>query len=226
MSHPSLKIVVIDYNGGNLASAQRAALYAAQQINLSVDVEISNHPDTILNADRIILPGQGAFADCMNGLKNIPHLLTAIEQSTDQGTPFLGICVGMQLMAQRGLEHHITEGLGWVKGEIAQMKPKNLPLPQMGWNELQFKPNQHPILEGIDPGNHAYFVHSYALTNADSQTIIATTDYDGVAIPAIIAQGNKVGTQFHVEKSQEVGLRILANFLTWKTNSAYPNHSY
>ncbi|MDI2112247.1 imidazole glycerol phosphate synthase subunit HisH [Commensalibacter nepenthis] len=224
MSHSPLKIIVIDYNGGNLASAQRAALYAAQQINLSVDVEISNHPEMILNADRIILPGQGAFADCMNGLNNIPHLLTALEQSTHKGTPFLGICVGMQLMAQRGLEHHITEGLGWVKGEIAQMTPKTLPLPQMGWNELHFKPNQHPLLEGIEAGNHAYFVHSYALTHADPQDIIATTDYDGVTVPAIIAKGNKVGTQFHVEKSQEIGLRILANFLMWDTSPSLHNH--
>lgn len=212
-THP-LKIVVIDYNGGNLASAQRAAHYAAQQINLAVTVEVSNHPDTILSADRIILPGQGAFADCMNGLQNIPHLLNAIEQSTQQGTPFLGICVGMQLMAQRGLEHHVTQGLGWVKGEIAPMTPKNLPLPQMGWNELQFKAESHPILKGINSGDHAYFVHSYALTNAEPKDIIATTDYDG-PVPAIVAKGNKIGTQFHVEKSQQVGLRILANFLTW-----------
>lgn len=219
MTHSPLKIVVIDYNGGNLASAQRATLYAAQQINLPVDVEITSHPETILNADRIILPGQGAFTDCMNGLTHIPHLLDALEQSTNKGTPFLGICVGMQLMAQRGLEHHITEGLGWVNGEIAQMTPKNLPLPQMGWNELQFTSGQHPILEGINPGDHAYFVHSYALTKADSQDIIATTDYDGT-VPAIIAKGNKVGTQFHVEKSQEVGLRILANFLTWNVNTS------
>ncbi|EHD14424.1 imidazole glycerol phosphate synthase subunit hisH [Commensalibacter intestini A911] len=219
MTHSPLKIVVIDYNGGNLASAQRATLYAAQQINLPVDVEITSHPETILNADRIILPGQGAFTDCMNGLTHIPHLLDALEQSTNKGTPFLGICVGMQLMAQRGLEHHITEGLGWVNGEIAQMTPQNLPLPQMGWNELQFTSGQHPILEGINPGDHAYFVHSYALTKADPQDIIATTDYDG-AVPAIIAKGNKVGTQFHVEKSQEVGLRILANFLTWNVNTS------
>ncbi|EUK18354.1 imidazole glycerol phosphate synthase subunit HisH [Commensalibacter papalotli (ex Servin-Garciduenas et al. 2014)] len=210
-----LKIIVIDYNGGNLASAQRAALYAAQQINLAVKVEISNDPAIILGADRIILPGQGAFADCMNGLQTIPHLLNAIEQSTQQEIPFLGICVGMQLMAQRGLEHQITQGLGWIEGEIAPMTPCNLPLPQMGWNELQFKVGSHPILEGIKPGDHAYFVHSYALTKAEQNTIIATTDYEG-PVPAIIAKGNKIGTQFHVEKSQQVGLRILANFLTWE----------
>lgn len=218
-----VKIVIIDYNGGNLASAQRAAHYAAQQINLTVTVKISNNPDTILNADRIILPGQGAFADCMNGLQNIPHLLNAIEQSTQQGTPFLGICVGMQLMAQRGLEHDVTQGLGWIKGEITQMTPKNLPLPQMGWNELQFTTGSHPILEGINPGAHAYFVHSYALTKATPENIIATTDYDG-NIPAIIVKDNKVGTQFHVEKSQQVGLKILANFLTWDISTSLSPH--
>lgn len=215
MTQSPLKVVVIDYNGGNLASAQRATLYAAQQTNFTVKVEISNDPEVILGADRIILPGQGAFADCMNGLKNIPHLLNAIEQSIQQGTPFLGICVGMQLMAKKGLEHHVTQGLGWIEGEIAPMTPKNLPLPQMGWNELQFKIGSHPVLEGIKPGDHAYFVHSYALTKAESNTVIATTDYEG-SVPAIIAKNNKIGTQFHVEKSQQVGLRILANFLTWK----------
>ncbi|MDI2090504.1 imidazole glycerol phosphate synthase subunit HisH [Commensalibacter oyaizuii] len=219
-SNPS-NVVIIDYNGGNLASAKRATLYAAQMINLPVNIEITNDPQAILNADRIILPGQGAFADCMNGLKSVPYLLDALNQATSKGVAFLGICVGMQLMAERGLEHTITQGLGWIKGEIAKMPVHDLPLPQMGWNELQFAAGCHPILEGITPGDHAYFVHSYALTRGDHKNIIATTDYDGI-VPAIVAQRNMIGTQFHVEKSQKVGLRIISNFLTWKHS---PNHN-
>lgn len=207
-------IVVIDYKGGNLASAQRALIAAAAQINLSVHVQISNDPQTIINADRLVLPGQGAFADCMNGLQSIPYLLEALQKSTQQGTPFLGICVGMQLMAERGLEHKTTQGLNWIKGTIRKIDTPDLPLPHMGWNELDFKTNIHPILEGIKLGDHAYFVHSYALTEAEEKDIIASTDY-GVSIPAIVAKGNKIGTQFHVEKSQEIGLHLLANFLRW-----------
>lgn len=214
MTNSPLKVVVIDYNGGNLASAQRALVFAAKMIEMPICVEISNHPDTILAADRIVLPGQGAFADCMNGLQQVPELLNSLEMSTAQGTPFLGICVGMQLMAQKGLEHGTTKGLGWVNGEITKMSTPNLPLPHMGWNELNFKKNSHPILEGIQPKDHAYFVHSYVLTQTDEQNIVATTDY-GDIVPAIIAKHNKIGTQFHVEKSQKVGLRILKNFLTW-----------
>lgn len=215
-----LRVVVIDYNGGNLASAERAFRYAASNLGQGIDVSVTNDPETILQADRIVLPGQGAFADCMHGLKNIPHLLDVLEKSTQKGTPFLGICVGMQLMAERGLEHQTTNGLGWVSGEIKQMPAKGLPLPQMGWNELQFKAGCHPLLEGLEPNVHAYFVHSFALTKADPKDIIATTNYGG-EVPAIIAKGNRIGTQFHVEKSQKVGLRIIANFLNWNPTSNF-----
>lgn len=214
MNPKSSKAVVIDYNGGNLASAQRALIYAAQTANLPVEVEISNDPQTIQQADHIILPGQGAFADCMAGLKAIPALLDSLQKKIRQGTPFLGICVGMQLMAEKGLEYSVTEGLGWVQGEISKLETTDLPLPHMGWNELDFQPGIHPILDGIEPGDHVYFVHSYALRHAAPEDIVATTQY-GQSIPAIIARGNTIGTQFHVEKSQKTGLRILTNFLRW-----------
>jgi glutamine amidotransferase len=139
----------------------------------------------------------------------------AITEATDAGTPFLGICVGMQLMARRGLEHRVTPGFGWIDGEIAAMAvPAALRLPQMGWNELCFTPGVHPLLDGLVPGDHGYFVHSYALAGGSAAEIIATTDYGGPVV-AMVAAGNRAGTQFHVEKSQEVGLRILANFLRW-----------
>lgn len=210
-------IIVIDYNGGNLASAQRALIAAAQTINLPVHVQISNNPQQIMNADRLVLPGQGAFADCMDGLKRIPLLLETLEKKILQGTPFLGICVGMQLMAEQGLEHHTTQGFGWVKGTIKKINSHGLHLPQMGWNELNFIENSHPVLQGIKPKDHAYFVHSYALYDADPHDIIASTEY-GITVPAIIAQKNVIGTQFHVEKSQQVGLHLLANFLKWNTS--------
>ena len=138
----------------------------------------------------------------------------AIERATDAGAPFFGICVGMQLMAERGLEHEITPGFGWIKGEIAAMDPPGLRLPQMGWNALDFRPGVHKLLDGLLPGDHAYFVHSYALTDGDPDEIIATTDYGGPVV-AMVVSGNRAGTQFHVEKSQDVGIRILMNFLQW-----------
>jgi len=131
------------------------------------------------------------------------------------GAPFLGICVGMQLMAERGLEHQITPGFGWIKGDIARIPTKSLRLPQMGWNELLFEPDSHPLLKNLAPGDHAFFVHSYALTGAAPGTVIATTDYDG-PVAAMTASGNRAGTQFHAEKSQAVGLTILGNFLAWE----------
>jgi glutamine amidotransferase len=160
------------------------------------------------------LPGQGAFADCAAGLAAVAGLQAAITQATERGTPFLGICVGMQLMAERGLEHRVTQGFGWIAGEIALLPDNGLRLPQMGWNSLDFEPNRHPLLDGLQPGEHAYFVHSYALAGARADQVVATTDYGGPVV-AIVADRNRAGTQFHVEKSQEVGLRILHNFLLW-----------
>jgi imidazole glycerol-phosphate synthase subunit HisH len=209
-----MRVAVVDYGSGNLASASRALALAAERAGLDADVRVTADPDQVRRSDRIVLPGQGAFADCSRGLATVGGMRQAIEAATDAGTPFLGICVGMQLMAQRGLEHDITPGFGWIDGEIAEMTVPGLRLPQMGWNTLDFVPESHRLLEGLLPGDHVYFVHSYALVGGDPKEAIALTDYGGPVV-AMVAAGNRAGTQFHVEKSQEVGIRILSNFLRW-----------
>ena len=209
-----MRVVVVDYGSGNLASASRALATAAERADIAAEVTITSEPDIVAAADRIVLPGQGAFRDCATGLAAIPGLRHAIEHGVAAGRPFLGICVGMQLMAERGLEHGETPGFGWIQGEIAPMAAAGLRLPQMGWNELDFEPESHPLLHGLEPGDHTYFVHSFALRHGRADEQLATTQYGG-PVPAIVATGNRAGTQFHVEKSQTVGLRILANFLRW-----------
>jgi len=209
-----MRVAVVDYGSGNLASASRALALAAERGAVPAEVVVTADPDAVARADRVVLPGQGAFADCARGLAAIDGMWTAIEAATDRGTPFLGICVGMQLMAERGLEHGTTPGFGWIAGEIALMERPGLRLPQMGWNELQFEPGSHPLLDGLRPGDHAYFVHSYALSGGTPAQVVATTDYGGPVV-AMAGAGNRVGTQFHVEKSQAVGIRILSNFLRW-----------
>ncbi len=209
-----MRVAVVDYGSGNLASASRALVLAAERLEIAAEVKITADPDAVLKADRIVLPGQGAFADCTAGLEAVSGMRQAIEAATNTGTPFFGICVGMQLMAQRGLEHAVTPGFGWIQGDVAEMPAPGLRLPQMGWNGLDFTPGAHPLLEGLIPGDHAYFVHSFALVNGAPSETIATTDYGGPVV-AFVAAGNRVGTQFHVEKSQEVGIRILMNFLRW-----------
>lgn len=209
-------VAVIDYQSGNLASAARGLVLAAEQRGVEADVRITADPFAVAKADRIVLPGQGAFADCAAGLKGMDGLEEAMLKRVAEGVPFLGICVGMQLMAERGLEHGVTPGFGWVEGEIARMEVGEARLPHMGWNELHFEPGAHPLLDGLRPGDHAYFVHSYALRGGDADEIIATTDYAAQKIVAMVASGNKAGTQFHAEKSQQVGITILGNFLTWE----------
>ncbi len=211
---PGGRVAVVDYQGGNLASAARALEQAASEGELEVEIRVSADPDWVRNADRVVLPGQGAFADCARGLSAVAGLRAAMEDATADGAPFLGICVGMQLMAERGLEHGETPGLGWIRGEIAPMAAPGLRLPQMGWNELAFTPGRHPLTDGLLPGDHGYFVHSFALAGHDPADLVATTSYGGT-VPALVARGNRAGTQFHVEKSQRVGLRILLNFLRW-----------
>lgn len=208
-----MKVAVVDYGSGNLASAARALQVAARRAGIDATVTITADPQAVRAADRLVLPGQGAFRDCAQGLAALPGMRDAIDESVEAGRPFLGICVGMQLMAERGLEHVTTPGFGWIGGEVAPMDPPGLRLPQMGWNDLSFTPGVHPLLEGIMPGEHTYFVHSYAL-RGNTEDVLATTDYGGI-VPAIVARANRAGTQFHVEKSQEVGLRLLANFLRW-----------
>jgi glutamine amidotransferase len=209
-----MRVAVIDYGSGNLASAARGLALAAERLGIDAAIEITSDPESLARADRIVLPGQGAFADCAAGLAGSEGLQEALLQRVDSGAPFLGICVGMQLMAERGLEYRTTPGFGWIKGDIARLPDEALRLPHMGWNELNFEPGSHPLLNGLRPGDHAYFVHSYALDGGAMQDIIATTEYGGPVV-AMVAKGNRAGTQFHVEKSQEVGLQILANFLDW-----------
>ena len=215
-----MRVAVIDPGSGNLASVLRALDRAAEMAGTPVEASITRDAAEAAAADRLILPGQGAFAACMRGLQSLPGMVEVLEwRVRGQGVPLLGICVGMQILAERGLEHGVTPGLGWIAGEMAPMEPKDpggapLPLPQMGWNTLAFVPGGHPLLDGIRPGEHAYFVHSYALRGARAEEVAATTDYGGPVV-AIVARGNIAGTQFHVEKSAAVGLRILANFLRW-----------
>ena len=213
-----MRVAVVDYGSGNLASAARALVVAAERSGIDAEVEIIGDACALARADRVVLPGQGAFADCARGLAAIPGLHAAVMAAADAGKPFLGICVGMQLMAARGLEHAETPGFGWIAGEIAPMAAPGLRMPQMGWNALEFG-GTHPLLDGISPGDHVYFVHSYALRNGSPGEILATTDYGG-PVPAMVVRGNRAGTQFHVEKSQRVGLRILANFLRWSPEVA------
>jgi glutamine amidotransferase len=209
-----MKVAVVDYGSGNLTSASRALVLAAEREGLRAEVRVTADPDYVAKADRIVLPGQGAFADCAHGLAAVTGMRQAIEHATTAGRPFLGICVGMQLMAARGLEHEVTPGFGWIDGEIAEMEAPCLRLPQMGWNALDFIPGRHKLLDGLTRGDHVYFVHSFALTGGKPNEMIAMTEYGGPVV-AMVASGNRAGTQFHVEKSQEVGIRILGNFLCW-----------
>ncbi len=209
-----MRVAVVDYGSGNLTSAARALARAAEEQGIAADVTVTADPDAVAAADRVVLPGQGAIADCATGLEAVNGMREAIDYAVDLGRPFLGICVGMQLMAERGLEHRVTPGFAWVAGEVAAMDVPGLRLPQMGWNGLDFAPGAHPLLDGLQPGDNVYFVHSYALRGADPADVLATTDYGG-PVTAMVARGNRAGTQFHVEKSQAAGLRILGNFLRW-----------
>jgi glutamine amidotransferase len=209
-----MRVSVVDYGSGNLASAARAVAAAAARNGIEADVAITNRPDDIARADRVVLPGQGAFADCAAGLLAVSGLRDGIDAFVGAGRPFLGICVGMQLMAERGLEHQVTPGFGWIRGDIEKLPAPGLRLPHMGWNALDFRPGGHHLLDGLPAGTEVYFVHSYRLSGYDPAQVVATTDYGG-QVPALVVSGNRAGTQFHVEKSQEAGLRILANFLRW-----------
>ncbi len=216
-----MRIAVVDPSSGNLASVRRALERVARESGIAAEILVTTEAQDIRDAERVILPGQGAFAACRRGLDALPGMVETLrDEVVDRGKPFLGICVGMQLMAERGLEHGTTPGLGWVEGEIAPMDPRGedgtaLPLPQMGWNALHLSAPAHPLLDGIEPGGHAYFVHSYALRGGRDDQLLAATEYGG-AVPAIVGRDNLAGTQFHSEKSGRVGLRILANFLGWR----------
>ena len=212
-----MRIAVIDPGSGNLASVRRAFERAAHEEGIPLDLVIATTAEEVRAADRVVLPGQGAFAACARGLAALPGVTEALRESAiDRARPFLGICVGMQLMAGRGLEHGVTPGLGWIAGEIAPMDPHDeggTPLPQMGWNALDTHA-AHPLLAGLGEGAHAYFVHSYALSGGRREELLASTAYGG-EVAAVVGRDNLAGTQFHAEKSGPVGLRILRNFLRW-----------
>ncbi|MET0431874.1 MAG: imidazole glycerol phosphate synthase subunit HisH [Hyphomicrobium sp.] len=212
-------VVIIDYGSGNLHSAAKAFESAARDGGTNAKIIVSPRPDDVLAADRIVLPGVGAYADCKHGLERVPGLIAALEETVRQKQrPFLGICVGMQLLAERGLEFVETPGLGWIKGEVRAIEPSDpeLKIPHMGWNTLHVA-NAHALLDGIPTGSdgwHAYFVHSFAMVPRERRVVVAETDYGG-PITALVADGNIAGTQFHPEKSQKLGLKLIANFLSW-----------
>mgnify|MGYP006083294489 CR=1 FL=1 len=213
-------VAIIDYGSGNLRSVAKAFERMAIETGLSLNVKVTSDSSIVSKADRLVLPGVGAFADCYKSVMASPGLREALHVAVIEKTrPFLGICVGMQLMATSSYEHSITPGFNWITGNVVAIKTTgtNLKIPHMGWNELKIVSNDHPVCNGLQNGTivpHVYFVHSYHLTGADSQNVIATTEY-GNEIVAVIGRDNMVGTQFHPEKSQAAGLRLISNFLAW-----------
>ncbi|TCR90268.1 imidazole glycerol phosphate synthase subunit HisH [Rhizobium sp. BK376] len=215
-----MRVAIIDYGSGNLRSATKAFERAAREAGIDATIDLTDKADRVATADRIVLPGVGAYADCRRGLDAVAGMTEALIEVVEQkARPFLGICVGMQLMSSRGLEKTITEGLGWIKGDVVEMTPgdPNLKVPQIGWNTLDLA-HPHPLFDGIPTGTdglHAYFVHSYHLAAEKPGDVIATTNYGG-PMTAFVGRDNMAGSQFHPEKSQRLGLALIANFLRWK----------
>lgn len=213
-----MSVAIIDYGSGNLRSAAKAFERTIAEAELGEAVIVTSDPADVAAASHIVLPGVGAFGDCRRGLDALPRMVETLTRAViDDGRPFLGICVGMQLMATRGLEHGSHDGLGWIDGVVERLRPcdPTLKIPHMGWNELEPRAPDHPFLAGIDIGAHAYFVHSYGFRVADPGDVLATVDYGG-PVAAIIGRANMLGTQFHPEKSQAVGLALITNFLRWR----------
>jgi imidazole glycerol-phosphate synthase subunit HisH len=215
-----MRVAIIDYGSGNLRSATKAFERAAREAGIDAEIDLTDKADRVATADRIVLPGVGAYADCRRGLDAVDGMVEALTEAVEtKGRPFFGICVGMQLMSSRGLEKTVTNGLGWIPGDVTLMTPSDpdLKIPQMGWNTLTLS-RPHPLFHGIPTGPtglHAYFVHSYHLAAANPEDVIATADYGG-PVTAFVARGNKAGSQFHPEKSQTLGLALITNFLRWK----------
>ena len=210
-------VALIDYGSGNLRSAEKALARVATENVTGQIIVVTSDADVVAKAERIVLPGVGAFGDCMNGLKSVPGMIDALKNAVlKRGVPFLGICVGMQLLADVGREFGDHPGLGWIGGDVVKIAPRDpsLKIPHMGWNELKVL-RAHPLLADIPAGGHAYFVHSYHFRCKDPAHVLATTDY-GETLTAMIGRDNIAGTQFHPEKSQAVGLTLLGNFLKWK----------
>ncbi|RCL03119.1 MAG: glutamine amidotransferase [Candidatus Tokpelaia sp. JSC189] len=215
-----MRVAIIDYGSGNLRSVAKAFEHAAHEQMIATEIEITNNAERVGTADRIVLPGVGTYADCRKGLDGVTGMVEVLEETVLKGgRPFLGICVGMQLLSTSGLEKELTYGFGWIKGDVIRIIPEkqNLKVPQIGWNTLELAA-RHPLFEGIHTGEnglHAYFVHSYHFDCLDKQNQLAITDYGG-PITAAIAHNNLAGTQFHPEKSQRLGLQFIANFLQWQ----------
>ena len=215
-----MRVAIIDYGSGNLRSATKAFERAAREHGIDAEIDLTADAERVRTADRIVLPGVGAYADCRAGLDAVEGMVEAIQEAAIRNArPFLGICVGMQLMSDRGLEKTTSEGFGWISGDVKEITPSDstLKIPQIGWNTIHVK-QRHPILAGIPTGPdglHAYFVHSYHLDATNTEQLVAVTDYGG-PVTAIVARDNLVGTQFHPEKSQVFGLALITNFLTWK----------
>lgn len=215
-----MRVAIIDYGSGNLRSATKAFERAAREAGIEASIELTDKPDVVAAADRVVLPGVGAYADCRAGLNAVSGMNEALVEAVEtKARPFLGICVGMQLMSSRGLEKTTTEGLDWIKGDVIEMTPSDpdLKIPQIGWNTLELN-SPHPLFDGIATGPdglHAYFVHSYHLAAANPAEVIATTNYGG-AMTAFVGRDNLAGAQFHPEKSQKLGLALISNFLRWK----------
>ena len=215
-----MSVAIVDYGSGNLHSAAKAFERAARESGYDQPIVLTSDPAAVAVASRVVLPGVGAFADCRHGLDAVPGMVQALEETVrGKGRPFLGICVGMQLMAERGREYVVTEGLGWIRGEVDKIAPSDpaLKIPHMGWNTLAAA-TPHKLLDGIPlgpSGLHAYFVHSYQLRPEDGGDLVAQADYGG-PVTAIVARDSMAGTQFHPEKSQKLGLALIANFLKWK----------
>ena len=214
-----MSVAIIDYGSGNLHSAAKAFERAARESGASQAIAVTSDPAAVRKADRVVLPGVGAFADCRRGLDAVSGMIEALDEAVHRnGKPFLGICVGMQLMADRGREYAITDGMGWISGEVCRINPNDptLKIPHMGWNTLEAR-RPHPLLDGIPlgpAGLHAYFVHSYHLQVEDPADLVADCDYGG-PVTALVGRDNYAGTQFHPEKSQKLGLALIANFLRW-----------
>ena len=212
-------VAIIDYGSGNLRSAEKSFRRAADEAGVNADIVVTDRPETVATADRVVLPGVGAFADCRAGVERIEGMFDAlVEAVRNKARPFFGICVGMQLMATRGAEHGLKRGFGWIPGSVEKIHPPDpaLKVPHMGWNTLDLI-RPHPVFAGLTTGPqgaHAYFVHSFQLVTDSDEDVLATTDHGG-AITAAVARDNMVGTQFHPEKSQEFGLALIANFLRW-----------
>jgi glutamine amidotransferase len=212
-----MRVAIIDYGSGNLRSATKAFERAAREAGMTAEIDLTDKADRVASADRIVLPGVGAYADCRRGLDAVPGMVEALRDTVEaKARPFLGICVGMQLMSSRGLEKTTTEGLGWIRGDVVKMTPDDpaLKIPQIGWNTLARR-SAHPLFEGIPETLHAYFVHSYHLAAENPDDVVATVDYGG-PMTAFVARDNKAGAQFHPEKSQTLGLALITNFLRWK----------